>query len=190
MEMRDKKNRESADWLRTFNRRSQALKRSGALHAKLPDQKDMHEERLQQHRSVLVSKAVHLTVSQPLNVTSQQPHFCHRSSNYNLLFYKGSLTNKKWENMQESYGIWRIEFVNGPFCLSRWNRWVGQQNDCFAPQVASSYRITFFFLSSEKREGSGRAGVLEQTEEKRNNRALYSTSRGREWRVLLFQIER
>lgn len=89
MEMRDKKNQESADWLRTFNRRSQALKRSGALHAKLPDQKDVHEEKLQQHRSV------HLTVSQPLNVTSQQPHGCHRSSNYNLLFYKGSLTNKK-----------------------------------------------------------------------------------------------
>lgn len=95
MEMRDKKNQESADWLRTFNRRSQALKRSSALQAKLPDQKDVHEEKLQQHRSVLVSKAVQLTVSQPLNVTSEQPHRCHRSSNYNLLFYKGSLTNKK-----------------------------------------------------------------------------------------------
>ncbi|XP_056915199.1 protein FAM161B isoform X1 [Takifugu flavidus] len=50
MEMRDKKNRESADWLRTFNRRSQALKWSSALHAKLPDQKDVHKEKLQQHR--------------------------------------------------------------------------------------------------------------------------------------------
>uniref|UniRef100_A0A674PDT2 FAM161 centrosomal protein B n=1 Tax=Takifugu rubripes TaxID=31033 RepID=A0A674PDT2_TAKRU len=36
MEMRDKKNQESADWLRAFNRRSQALKSSSALHAKLP----------------------------------------------------------------------------------------------------------------------------------------------------------
>lgn len=95
MEMKDNKNRESAEWVRTFNRRSQALKRSGALQAKLLDQKDVHSEKLQQHRSVLVSKAVYLTVSQPLNGTSQQPHCCHRSSNYNLLFYKGSLTDKK-----------------------------------------------------------------------------------------------
>lgn len=95
MEVRDKKNQESADWLRAYNMRSQAMKRSITSHVKPLDLEEVLKEKLQHHRSVLVSKAVHLTVSQPLNVTSQQPHCCHRSSNCNLLVHQGSLTSKK-----------------------------------------------------------------------------------------------
>lgn len=69
MEMRDKKNQESADWLRAFNMRSQAMKRNITLHAKLLEPKKVARDKLQQYRSVLASKAVHPTVSQPLTVT-------------------------------------------------------------------------------------------------------------------------
>lgn len=143
MEMRDKKNQESADWLRAFNMRSQAMKRNITLHAKLLEPKKVARDKLQQYRSVLASKAVHPTVSQPLTVTWQQPHCCHRRPTCHLLFYKGWLTNKKWENTQESYGIWGKEFANSPICLSRWSRSVGQQNDCLALNVTSSSRIMF-----------------------------------------------
>lgn len=87
--MRDKKNQDSADWFRTFNIRSQAVKRN-ALHAKLLEQKDVHNEKLQQHRSAKL-----FLLTQPLNVTSQQPHCCPRRSNYNLFFYPGSMTKEK-----------------------------------------------------------------------------------------------
>lgn len=51
--------------------------------------------------------------------------------------------------------------------------------------------LMFFFSSAETREGSGRAGVQEQTEEKRDNRALHSTTRRRKWRrVVVLQVER
>lgn len=69
MEMRDKKNQESADWLRAFNRRSQAMKRSIALHTTLLEPEEVLSDKVQQHRSVLVSKAGNSTVSQPLIVT-------------------------------------------------------------------------------------------------------------------------
>lgn len=46
------------------------------------------------------------------------------------------------------------------------------------------------FVSVEKRTGSGWADVQEQTEEIRNNGALYPATRGRKWgRVIIFQTE-
>lgn len=57
MEMRDKKNQESADWLKAFNMRSEAMKRSIRVHAKLLEPKEVLSDKLQQHRSVLASKA-------------------------------------------------------------------------------------------------------------------------------------
>lgn len=69
MEMRDKKNQESADWLRAFNVRSQAMKRSITLHTKLPEPKEVLSDKVQQHRSAPLGKAVHSTVSQSLIVT-------------------------------------------------------------------------------------------------------------------------
>lgn len=69
MEMRDKKNQESADWLRAFNMRSQAMKRSITLHTKRLEPKEVLSDKVQQHRSALLGKAVHSTVSQSLIVT-------------------------------------------------------------------------------------------------------------------------
>ncbi|XP_027130957.1 protein FAM161B isoform X3 [Larimichthys crocea] len=55
MEMRDSKNQESADWLRKHQMRSQAMKKTVALHAKLLDPhsslKEVHNEKLQHHRA-------------------------------------------------------------------------------------------------------------------------------------------
>lgn len=56
MEMRDKKNQESADWLRAFNMRSQAMKRSITLHTKLLEPKEVLSHKLQQHRSALLGQ--------------------------------------------------------------------------------------------------------------------------------------
>ncbi|XP_044229977.1 protein FAM161B [Thunnus albacares] len=54
MEMRDSKNQESADWLKKYQLRSQAMKRTVALHAKLLDPhnslKEVYNEKLQHHR--------------------------------------------------------------------------------------------------------------------------------------------
>ncbi|TNN56898.1 Protein FAM161B [Liparis tanakae] len=54
MEMRDSKNQESADWLRKFNTRSQAMKKTVLLHARLLDPhsslKDVFNDKLQHHR--------------------------------------------------------------------------------------------------------------------------------------------
>ncbi|GAA6213634.1 protein FAM161B isoform X2 [Lates japonicus] len=53
MEMRDSKNRESADWLRKYQMRSQAMKKTVALHAKLLDPhsslKEVYNEKLKHH---------------------------------------------------------------------------------------------------------------------------------------------
>ncbi|XP_068608187.1 protein FAM161B [Brachionichthys hirsutus] len=53
IEMRDSKNQESANWLRKSQMRSQAMKKSIALHAKLLDPhsswKEVHNEKLQHH---------------------------------------------------------------------------------------------------------------------------------------------
>ena len=55
------KNQESTEWLRTYQMRSQALRKSVALHAKLLDPqsnlKDVHDEKLQHHRSVLLMQS-------------------------------------------------------------------------------------------------------------------------------------
>ncbi|XP_047466638.1 protein FAM161B isoform X2 [Mugil cephalus] len=54
MEMRDSKNQESADWLRNYQLRSQAMKKTVAVHAKLLDPhsslKEVYNEKLQHHR--------------------------------------------------------------------------------------------------------------------------------------------
>ncbi|XP_070776363.1 protein FAM161B [Enoplosus armatus] len=54
MEMRDSKNQESADWLRRYQMRSQAMKKTVTLHAKLLDPhsslKEVYNEKLQHHR--------------------------------------------------------------------------------------------------------------------------------------------
>ncbi|XP_056282284.1 protein FAM161B isoform X2 [Pseudoliparis swirei] len=54
MEMRDSKNQESADWLRKYRTRSQAMKKTVALHARLLDPhsslKDVFDDKLQHHR--------------------------------------------------------------------------------------------------------------------------------------------
>ncbi|XP_034419202.1 protein FAM161B isoform X2 [Cyclopterus lumpus] len=54
MEMRDSKNQESADWLRKYHMRSQAMKKTVALHARLLDPhsslKDVFNGQLQYHR--------------------------------------------------------------------------------------------------------------------------------------------
>ncbi|KAG7238559.1 hypothetical protein INR49_030832 [Caranx melampygus] len=53
MEMRDSKNQESADWLRKYQMRSQAMKKTVALHAKLLDPhsslKEVNNEKLKLH---------------------------------------------------------------------------------------------------------------------------------------------
>ncbi|XP_069571066.1 protein FAM161B [Brachyistius frenatus] len=54
MEMRDSKNQESTDWMRNYQMRSQAMKKTVALHAKLLDPhsslKEVYDEKLQHHR--------------------------------------------------------------------------------------------------------------------------------------------
>lgn len=54
MEMRESKNQESADWLRKYQMRSQAMKNTVTLHAKLLDPhgslNKVYNEKLQQHR--------------------------------------------------------------------------------------------------------------------------------------------
>ncbi|XP_031615506.2 protein FAM161B [Oreochromis aureus] len=54
MEMRDSKNQESVDWLRNYQMRCQAMKKTVTLHAKLLDPrsslKDVYDEKLQNHR--------------------------------------------------------------------------------------------------------------------------------------------
>ncbi|KAM6917412.1 protein FAM161B [Lycodopsis pacificus] len=54
MEMRDSKNQESADWLRKYQMRSQAMKKAVSLHARLLDPhsslKATYNDKLQQHR--------------------------------------------------------------------------------------------------------------------------------------------
>ncbi|XP_068448306.1 protein FAM161B isoform X1 [Clinocottus analis] len=56
MEMRDSKNQASADWLRKYHMRSQALKKTVTLHARLLDPhsslKDVYNDKLQRHREV------------------------------------------------------------------------------------------------------------------------------------------
>ncbi|KAM9341276.1 protein FAM161B [Symphorus nematophorus] len=55
MEMRDSKNQESADWLKKYQIRSEAMKKTVALHAKMLDPhsslKEVHNEKLQKHRA-------------------------------------------------------------------------------------------------------------------------------------------
>lgn len=55
MEMRHSKSHESEDWLRMHQMRSEAMRRSVALHARLLDPhsslKEVHNEKLQQHWS-------------------------------------------------------------------------------------------------------------------------------------------
>lgn len=55
MEMRHSKSHESEDWLRMHQMRSEAMRRSVALHARLLDPhsslKEVHNEKLLQHRS-------------------------------------------------------------------------------------------------------------------------------------------
>lgn len=55
MEMRHSKSHESEDWLRMYQMRSEAMRRSVALHARLLDPhsslKEVHNEKLQQHWS-------------------------------------------------------------------------------------------------------------------------------------------
>ncbi|XP_077395668.1 protein FAM161B isoform X2 [Festucalex cinctus] len=54
MEMRDGKNQESADWLRKYQSKSEAMRKTVSLHAKLLDPhkslKDVYDERVQHHR--------------------------------------------------------------------------------------------------------------------------------------------
>uniref|UniRef100_A0AAQ6IKF3 FAM161 centrosomal protein B n=2 Tax=Anabas testudineus TaxID=64144 RepID=A0AAQ6IKF3_ANATE len=54
MEIRDSKNQESSDWLRKYQMRSQAMKKTVVLHAKLLDPhsslNEVYNEKLQQHR--------------------------------------------------------------------------------------------------------------------------------------------
>ncbi|XP_053191134.1 protein FAM161B [Scomber japonicus] len=54
MEMRDTKNQESSGWLRKYQQRSEAMRKTVALHAKLLDPhnslKEVHNEKLQHHR--------------------------------------------------------------------------------------------------------------------------------------------
>lgn len=54
MEMRDNKNQDSVDWLRNYQMRSQAMKKTITLHAKLLDPhsslKEVYNEKLQHHR--------------------------------------------------------------------------------------------------------------------------------------------
>ncbi|XP_033498413.2 protein FAM161B [Epinephelus lanceolatus] len=54
MEMRDSKSQESADWLRKYQMRSQAMKKTVTLHAKLLDPhsslKEVYNDKLQNHR--------------------------------------------------------------------------------------------------------------------------------------------
>ncbi|XP_028294236.1 protein FAM161B [Gouania willdenowi] len=54
LELRDSKNQESAQWLRDYQSRTESMKRSIALHAKLLDPhnslKEVHEKKLQHHR--------------------------------------------------------------------------------------------------------------------------------------------
>ncbi|XP_049918181.1 protein FAM161B isoform X2 [Epinephelus moara] len=54
MEIRDSKNQESADWLRKYQMRSQAMKKTVTLHAKLLDPhsslKEVYNDKLQNHR--------------------------------------------------------------------------------------------------------------------------------------------
>lgn len=51
MEMRDSKNQEGADWLRMYQMKSQAMKKTVTLHAKLLDPHssltEVHTEKLQ-----------------------------------------------------------------------------------------------------------------------------------------------
>lgn len=125
MEMRDSKNQESADWLRSYQLRSQAMKKTLAVHAKLLDPhsslKEVYNEKLQHHRWVLVNWgclfcnfaifATHITT------TAAQ-------WNYNLLLNVGRLIKKEWESTWENYVTWRPELVNALICLNRWNRYV------------------------------------------------------------------
>lgn len=128
IEMRDNKNRESEDWLRTYQMRSQAMKKTITLHAKLLDPhrslKEVHNEKVQHRRSVLVkwscSFSNFATFASHIKTTT---HRCHNSSNYNRLLHEGRLTNKGWESTWRSYGIWRHESLNAPICLNRWNRY-------------------------------------------------------------------
>ncbi|KAM9354861.1 protein FAM161B [Pholidichthys leucotaenia] len=54
MELRDSKNQDSLDWLRSYEMRSQAMKKAVTLHAKLLDPhsslKEVYNEKLQHHR--------------------------------------------------------------------------------------------------------------------------------------------
>lgn len=54
MELRESKDQESADWLRRYRTRSQAMSKTVTLHAKLLDPhsslKEVHNEKLQLHR--------------------------------------------------------------------------------------------------------------------------------------------
>lgn len=125
MEMRDSKNQESADWLKKHQMRSQAMKKTVTLHAKLLDPhsslKEVYNEKLQQHRWVLSKwgRSNFATFATHITTTT---HACHSSSNYNLLLHEGRLTNKGWESTWKSYGIWRHELVNDRICSNRWNR--------------------------------------------------------------------
>lgn len=57
MEMRHSKSHESEDWMKMHQMRSEAMRRSVALHARLLDPhsslKEVHNEKLLQHRSAL-----------------------------------------------------------------------------------------------------------------------------------------
>lgn len=127
MEMRDSKNQESADWLKKYQLRSQAMKRTVALHAKLLDPhnslKEVYNEKLQHHRWALVkwgrSFSNLATLAAHITTTT---HACRSSLNYNLLLHAGKLTNKGWETTWGSYGTWKHESVNALICSNRWNR--------------------------------------------------------------------
>lgn len=129
MELRDSKNQESADWLRKYQIRSQAMKKTVTLHAKLLDPhsslKEVYNDKLQHHRWVLVKWgrlfSNFATFATRITTTT---HACRSSSNYNLLLHEGRLTNKGWESTRGSYGIWRHEWANALICSNRWNRWV------------------------------------------------------------------
>lgn len=119
MELRESKNQETADWLRSYQMRSQAMKKSVALHAKFQDPhsslKDVLNENLKRHQFVLLTFDIAIIMlSHPLTT-------CCR--NWNCFLLAERPIRGEWENTRGNCMTWRPELVNALICLNRWSRW-------------------------------------------------------------------
>lgn len=106
-----------------------------------------------------------------------------------------SCTKARWPTKNERIRK-RVTGYEGTSSWAALYVWAGEAGQWYNRMIVSLWRgqvspeSCLLFAFAEKRTGSGRGDVQEQTEEIRNNRALYPATWGTNWgRVGIFQTE-